>query len=439
MNRYCRALGLIFSLAGIALPSVSRATDPGEDWPQWRGPKRDGAVGATTLKRLPKEWPAAAPTPAWKSFVGLGFSSPVIADGRVYVMGREPKDTEDKEAQETCLCFDAKTGSRLWRHAYTTTYQSPDPRGGHGPKSTPTVDGDRVYMLGLGGVFTCLDTKSGKVLWSHDFQKEAWGVEKDADGVDKWFPPCGNASSAIVEGNQVIVAVGGKKIGALAAFDRNNGKLLWHALPERSSYGSPIVATLAGSKQLIGFSGLRMAGLDLSSHEKLWELPFPAMFEQTITTPVLYKDMVIVTGEQKPTIALRVTKEGGKIEQKQVWTNSDLKAYMTSPVAFGDHLVGADSAGRRLVCMDLATGTTKWSSPKLAGHISLVVAGDKILTLTSKGDLIVSAADPKEYRELARWKVSEVGETWSYLAVAGSCVYVKDKENLICFDLAGKG
>jgi outer membrane protein assembly factor BamB len=433
VNRYFKVFGLAVGLAAIATSAVTVwAADPGEDWPQWRGPNRDGNVGAATAKRLPKEWPAAAPAPAWKSVVGDGYSSPVIAGGRVFVMGRE-KD------EETCLAFDAQTGSRLWRHGYKADYLPPDPRAGVGPKSTPTVDGDRVYMLGLGGMFTCLDVKTGSVLWSHDFRKEAWGVEKDAEGVDKWFPPCGNASSVVVEGNQVIVAVGGKKIGALAAFDRKDGKLLWHELPDRSSYGSPIVADLAGRKQVVGFTGLRMVGLDMTSHKPIWELPFAAMLEQTITTPVVYKDTVIVTGEVKPTIALRISQEGGKFEQKQAWTNSDLKAYMTTPVVMGDHLVGWDQSGKRLVCMDLATGTTKWTSPRIIGHVSLVVAGDKILALSSRGELVVAAADPKEYRELAKWKVSEAGETWAYLAVAGSKVFVKDKTELICFDLATKG
>lgn len=183
--------GLICVASGIRVS----ASSPMDDWPQWRGPKRDGSVSAATLKMLPKVWPAAAPAPAWKGAVGEGFSGIVVADGRVFVMGREEKN------QETCLCFDAQTGSRLWRHAYQTSYIPPDPRAGNGPKSTPTVDGDRVYMLGLGGMFTCLDAKTGKLLWSHDFQKEAWGVEKDMDGVDKWFPPCGNTASAIVEGD----------------------------------------------------------------------------------------------------------------------------------------------------------------------------------------------------------------------------------------------
>src|SRR6185369_8644593 len=125
----------------------------------------------------------------------------------------------------------------------------------------------------------------GRVLWKHDFRAEYWGVEKDEEGVDKWFPVCGNAASAIADGQQVIVPVGGKKAGAFVAFNRSTGSVIWTVLPERSSYGSPIIAQLAGVKQLIGFTGLRLVGLDASSHSQLWELPFPAFFEQTITTP----------------------------------------------------------------------------------------------------------------------------------------------------------
>jgi len=344
-------------------------------------------------------------------------------------MGREAG------SMETCLCFDAATGKRIWRHAYSTSYMPPDPRAGAGPKATPTVDGDRVYMLGLGGMFTCLETETGRVLWKHDFGKEYWGVEKDAEGVDTYFPPCGATASAIVEGNLVIVPVGGKKGGSFAAFDRNTGSVLWKALAERSSYGSPMIAEIAGSRQLIGFTGLRMVGLNLSDHSLAWELPFPAMFEQTITTPVLWKDLVIVTGEQKPAIALRITREQNRSVAKEVWNNPDLKAYLTSPVVFKDHMVGADSMTKRLVCIDLASGKTVWTSPRLPGYISLVVAGDRLLVMTSGGELVQVKCDTTKYEEIGRWKLSSTGDVWSHLAIVGSKLFVKDKESLLCFDL----
>lgn len=412
--------------AWLVVCSLALPSSPASDWPQWRGINRDGSASASAL---PGVWPAVLPAPAWQAKIGEGYSAPVVAQGSVYVMGR------DEGSMETCLCFDAQSGKPLWRHAYHSDYVPPDPRAGNGPKSTPTVDGDRVYMLGLGGMFHCLDSSTGRVLWKHDFNRECWGVEKDTDGVDSWFPPCGCAASALVDGSQVIVPVGGKKVGALAAFDRTTGALIWHALPERSSYGSPIIANLAGIRQLIGFTGLRMASLDLAGHSVLWQLPFPAMFEQTITTPVIWKDLVIVSGEQRPTVALRITRSGAGVVSKEVWQNPDLKAYMTSPVIFGDYLVGGDSVGKRLVCVDLATGVTKWTSPRILGHISLMAAGDRILALSSRGELTMLKADASSCQELTKWKVGETGETWAYPALAGGRLYIKDKDHLLCYDL----
>lgn len=415
------------ALAALFASSICAA----EDWPQWRGVHRDGEAGRSSL---PKEWPTAVPPPAWTASVGEGYSSPVIANGRVYVMGRDPN------SMETCLCFDASTGKPIWKHAYSTSYHPPDPRAGDGPKSTPTFDRDRVYFLGLGGMFTCLDAATGKELWKHDFAKEYFGVEKDMDGVDSWFPPCGNAASAIVEGNTVIVPVGGKKGGSFAGFDRQTGEVVWKALAERSSYGSPMIADLAGFHQLVGFTGLRMVGLNLSSHTLLWEKPFPAMFEQTITTPIIWKDRVIVTGEQKPTFALSVAPKAGErlLEVKELWSNPDLKAYLTSPIVFKDHLVGVDSMGHRLVCIDLASGKTDWTSPRVTGYVSLVTAGDRILAMTSSGEMIMVRADAASYEELGRWKLSSAGDVWSHLAMAGGKLYIKDKQSLICYDLSAK-
>ncbi len=397
-----------------------------DDWPQWRGPARDGVAG---VSGLPKDWPAAAPSPAWTADVGEGYSGPVISKGRVFVMGREAG------SMETCLCFDAATGKRLWRQAYSVSYTPVDPRAGTGPKSTPTVDKDRVYMLGIGGMFTCLGVETGKVLWQHDFTKDYWGIEKDEAGADKWFPVCGVAASAIVDGQQVIVPIGGKKGGTFAAFDRNTGIMLWHALADRSSYGSPIIASLSGARQLVAFTGSRMVGINLATHELIWEYPFPALFEQTITTPIIWKDIVVISGELRPTIALRITESGSKIRTETVWRNPDLKAYLASPVIFKNHLVGVDSMAKRIVCVDLQTGQTAWTSPRIGGYVSLVVAGDRLLAQQITGELIIIRADPSKYDEIGRWKLSSAGEVWSYLAVSGSKLFVKDKEHLLCFDL----
>lgn len=410
------ALSLTVSLAAHAA-----------EWNQWRGPNRDGTAPDA---KLPTKWPAAFPAPKWKSMVGIGYSAPVISGGKVFVMGRE----EDK--REVCLAFDASTGKPLWRQAYVSTYAPPDPTAGKGPNSTPTVDKDRVYMLGLGGMFHCLDVNTGKILWKHDLAKEYWGVVKDKLGEDAWRPPCGASASALVEGNAVILPVGGRKAGAFTAFDRNTGKLLWKALTDRSSYASPLLGTLAGTPQVVGFTGTRMVGIHDKDHSLLWEYPFTAMYEQTIVSPVVWNNHVIVCGEAKPTNAIQIVKESSKITQKPAWQNADLSAYLSTPIVFKDHLLGFAQRGSRLVCVELATGKTTWTSPRMGKlFVSLVVAGDQILAMSDSGKLHVLAANPKEFTQIGEWQLAEPGTVWSHLAVVGNRLYVKDKEHLSCYEL----
>ena len=404
-------------------------SDPSTDWHQWRGPNRDGAVVSS---RLPKKWPEKFPAPKWTAKIGIGYSSPVISEGRVFVMSQE------KVGEESCLCYDANTGKRLWEVKYPCTFEPPDPTAGKGPNSTPTVDKDRVYMLGLGGMFHCLDVKTGKVLWKHNLQKECWGVEKNEKlGDDAWFPPCGATASALVDGKQIILPVGGKKVGAVAAFDRETGKVMWHELPERSSYASPLLVDLAGRRQYVAFTGLRMTGLDAVSHKLLWEFPFKAMFEQTICTPVVWKDHVIVSGEGRPTTCLKITYADGKLKQEEAWKSAELRTYLVTPIVVKDHLIGWDQGTKKIVCLDLNTGKASWTSTSRMGKmiITLVNAGDQILALTDSGDMFAIDPNPTTFTEKGHWKVSEAGNIWSYPAISGSRIYIKDKENLICYDV----
>src|SRR5581483_10627237 len=326
MNRTL-VTALVLGLCG----GVARA-----DWPQWRGPSRDGiAVGA----RLPKVWPRRTPAPSWKIAIGEGYSSPVVAAGRLYIMSREAGDTE------VCLCFAADSGKELWRHAYQAPYKPSDPRAGKGPKSTPTVDGDLVFMLGASGKFHCLDSKSGKVVWQRDFNAEFWGVEKDPNDPndDAWSPCCGAATSPLVDGERVILPVGGKKAGGVTIFNKRNGSILAKSLEDRSSYASFVVASLAGERQFIGFTGIRMVGLRASDAALLWDFPFRVKWDQTVCTPVVWKDLVIVAGERhvkdeplRETTALRIEPLRGAFTTTVAWVNKDLRAYLCSPVAYRD-------------------------------------------------------------------------------------------------------
>ena len=410
---------LLLSVLTLALAlTPSRA-----DWPQWRGPARDGhAVGA----KWPAKWPADAPPAKWTASVGEGYGGPAVVGGKVFIMGRE-------KGNERCLCFNADTGNPLWKLEYPEPFKAPDPTAGTGPNATPTVDRDRVYFYGLGGMFHCLDVSTGNVLWKHDCQKEYWGVQTNELGDDAWFPPCGTAASPLVEGELVILLIGGKKAGAVTAFDRKTGKLEWKSLGERSSYASPLIASPGGVRQIVAFTGVRMVGLRDTDREVLWDHPFKARYEQTIISPVVWRDLVVIAGEARPTTAIKLTKNGDKLTKSIAWTNDDLKAYMTTPVVFADHLLGYDQRGNKLACIDLATGITAWTRGITGKYHSLVVAGDVLFVLTSEGELFVLKASPKEYVQLAKWKVSGKG-SWAHLAVAGNRLYVKDKTDLHCIE-----
>jgi len=411
---------LFFVLAGLLFTSVAL----GADWPNWRGPNRDGVAPGVTL---PAKWPAEPPKEKWKAHVGLGYSGAAIAGGKVFILGREEKN-------ERCLAFDEQTGKELWKLEYPEPFQAPDPTAGKGPNSTPTVDGDRVYMFGLGGKLHCFNTADGKILWQHDCKKEYWGVKVSFLG-DDWFPPCGASASPMVDGDNVLIPIGGAKAGAFTAFNRKSGEIVWKALDDRSSYASPTIASPGGVKQLIGFTGTRMVGLRYSDRELLWDVPFKTRFEQTIISPVVWKDLVIIAGEAKATTAVRIKESGGKVTHEIAWTSDDLKCYLTTPILFSNHLVGYDTRTSRLICLSMDTGETAWTSPRISGkYHSLVLAGDAIFCLNSEGDLTVCKASTKDFTEVVKWVMAEKG-TWAHLALANNRLYVKGKENLYCYEL----
>ena len=409
-------------LLSLAFPFSLKA-----DWPQWRGPVRDGHAAGM---QLPVKWPAKAPEPKWTADVGLGYSGAAVAKGKVFIHSRD-----DEKSNERCLCLDALTGKQLWEIAYECKFEPPDPTAGKGPNATPTIDRDRVYFFGLGGMLTCADIDTGKVLWKHDCNKEYWGVVTTADGDDAWFPPCGASASPLVDGDTVIVPIGGKKAGAVTGFDRNTGKLLWKALEDRSSYASPLIVTPGGAKQIVAFTGTRMVGLRHSDRELLWDHPFPTKFEQTIVSPVVWKDRVIIGGEAKPTVAVKLSRDGEKLKKEIAWKSEDLRMYLSTPLVFSNHLIGFDHRLTRLVCLNLENGELAWNSPGLGTkNATLLLAGDILFTQTLDGELRIGKVSTEDYKELAKWKVAEKG-TYAHPALAGNTLFVKGPEKLTCYEL----
>lgn len=428
-----------------SLLSLLAGRRPNQEWTQWRGARRDGIADA---EGLPAMLPAELPKPVWATEVGIGYAPPVLANGRVVITGRDVA-----KGLEVARGLDVSTGKEAWSISWPSDFVPPDPTAGRGPNSSPLLDGDRVYTLGLGGMFHCLDLKTGKVRWKHDFRAEFWANTVDDDGSNPDFPVCGMATSPMLEGETVIVPVGGAKAGAFAAFHRETGKLVWGVLPERSSYGSPLIGTVAGVRHLIGFTGLRMVGVALDRVNKpadpkkpdippvagdsclLWEHPFPAGYQQTILTPALWKDRVVIGGEARPTLALSFRREGARLIPSTTWSNPELRAYTTSPVVVGDRLYGLSAISRYLVCIDMATGKTVWVSPRIGAHGALLAAGNRLFALNTDGTLTVVRTDTDRYEALAEWKIGNRNDTWTPPVLTSGSLYLRVGSELRRYNL----
>jgi outer membrane protein assembly factor BamB len=391
----------------------------GQDWPQWRGPNRDGV--ATGFK-LPDIWPRQPLQAVWTVPLGDGYSAPVIVAGKLYTHAREASN-------EFVYCLDALTGKQIWRHGYAAPYEMNRAATGHGPgpKATTTVVDGRVYAFGISSILTCLDAQSGEVIWSRDLKEEYEAAPAEF----------GTAGSPLVDGPFVIVPVGGKKGGSVMAFHKKDGSLAWKAIAgELPAFSSPIAADLGGIRHVLTFTEKHFVGLDATNGRELWKYPFTTAYRQNTVTPVVVGDLVIASGLDKFAFALQVKKSGSGVKMTEAWKNRDLRIYMSSPVVVGDHIYGLGGQNA-LVCVHIPTGKTAWSSGDFGEYCSIVVARDRLLILDTVGNLAVVKADPKSYQEVGRSQVSE-GKTWSHLALVQSRIYVRNREQLACIDLLGK-
>ncbi len=407
MNRSLMCLVLAGFLSVVSFPVSA------QDWPQWRGPKRDGVA---PMLKLPERWPSKL-TELYRIDAGEGHAGPVVVGGRLFLFFRAKND-------EVIRCVDAKFTKQLWEQTYAAGYKV-DPAAkshGPGPKATPTCADGLIYTQGMSSQLHCLEAKTGKVVWTRDLQREY-----RCEG-----PQFGTAASILVEGDLIITLVGGTKEGAVVAFDRKNGKEIWKTPCDGPAYCSPVAADLAGTRQVLFFTRAEFLSVSPKDGQILWRIPYTTAYEQNIVTPITYKDLVIISGFGKPCQAFRVTKDGEKLTPREVWKNDKLRMYMSSPVLAGEHLFGHDQSGQ-IVCLEAKTGRTLWNKGNLGQYVSMILAGDRLLCLDEMAELTVLEANPKEYKEVATYKVSD-SATWAHLAIAEGRLFVKDKTRLICYE-----
>jgi outer membrane protein assembly factor BamB len=405
------------SLLVLALCASFAAAD---DWPQWLGPRRDAS---STEKVAP--W-KEAPKVLWTQPAGEGNSSPVVAGGRVFLHTR----VKEKDEEEL-VALDAATGKQAWRTAY--------PRGkgsflfGNGPRATPAVVDGRVYTFGITGILTCFDAADGKQLWQ-------------VDTLKKFSAPSllfGASCSPLVDGNRVLVAVGGKGT-TVVAFDREKGDVLWKALEDPASYASPTVFGEGKQRQAVFLTGKGVASLSPADGSVFWRYDFEDPFHESASTPIRAGDLLLAGSIGAGSVGLRLETKDDKPAAAEVWKNPQLTCYFSTPVAVGKEYVylvtgtppPALAISAALRCVDAKTGKETWQQPKVGKyHASLTRTGDDmLLMLNDGGNLILLEPDPKEYRELARAKVC--GETWAHPALADGRLYVRDTDKLYCLELS---
>lgn len=380
----------------------------GQDWPQWRGPKRDGEVPAFPE---PSAWPAKL-TERWKVEIGTGYSTPILVGNRLFVFSRQ-------DEEEVVSALDAGSGKVIWRTAYPAAFKmNPATKvHGPGPKSTPVFANNRLFTLGITGVVTAFDVQTGKQVW----QKPAGPVE----------PLYHTGQSPIVDGNLVIVHVGGHGNGALTAFDVATGTVRWSWTGDGPAYGSPMVLDLAGTRQVVTFTQESFVGVSLATGELLWQRPYKTQSTTTSQTPILYRDTVIESGRNNGITALRATGRGTTWTTENTWHTDEVSVHMSDAVAVGNTLYGLSHLNRgQYFALDLDTGKILWKSePRQADHAAMSKAGNVIFSLEEDGELVVLRHNRTQFEPLARYTVA-TSATWPQPVISGNRIFVKDVTSL---------
>lgn len=383
---------------------------PAEDWPQWRGIHRDGVAAGFPE---PKAWPEKLKL-KWKVTVGEGHSSPVVADGRIFVHARQGD-------REVVTALQPENGQTIWQEGYAASYTMNPAATSHGKgvKSTPVVADGRIFTFGISGILSCFDAKTGKPQWRKEFGSPDFGV----------------ATSPVVDHGSVIVHVGGSTQGALTAFDAATGAEKWSWKGDGPAYASPIVVEIAGTRQVVTQSRNNIVGVSAATGDLLWRIPYKTVYIQNIVTPALYRDTLIFSGIGNPVIAVKAIKHGPEWTTETVWQNKDFSMYMSSPVISGDLLFGfSERKSGQFFCLKPSDGTTLWTSEgRQADNAAIVAAGSVWLILTPDANLTVARQSDKAFEPLRKYSVAE-SATWAHPVVMGHGILIKDANSLALWD-----
>jgi outer membrane protein assembly factor BamB len=404
------------------------ASTRADDWPQWRGPERTGLSKETGLL---KSWPEGGPKLLWeRKDIGGGYSTPVVVGDRIYLMA-------DRKGEEYVLALAVKDGSEVWATAVGKVGPNMGPQY-PGTRSTPTVDGDRIYALGSDGDLACLDRDKGTVVWSKNVRKAFGGVP------GMWA----YSESVLIDGDTLICTPGGKK-ATMAALRKKDGETIWEsAVPQgdAAGYSSVIAVDVGGKRQYVQFVGGGVIGVDAKSGKPLWRYNKTKDPAANIPTPVFHDGCVFTSTSRNGTGLNRIKVSEGEVTSEEVYFNTTKLNSVGGVVRVGDYVYGTDARGE-LVCMDFKTGEVKWHHAS-AGSASLCYA-DGMLYVRGQGGtgfgkespvkVALVEATPEGYKEKGRFEQPDHGgrPAWPHPVVANGRLYLRDGNVLLCYDVKG--
>jgi outer membrane protein assembly factor BamB len=403
----------VLSLAVVVLLAVVQAAlaQAAANWPQWRGPNRDGISKETGLL---KQWPAEGPPLVWKANgAGRGYSSFAIADGKLYTMGVRGN-------REFIIAFDIATGKEAWATAHGSVFHNDR---GDGPRGTPTVDGDRIYALGGSGDLSALDARTGKIVWTKNVLREFGGRNI------QW----GISESPLVLGNKLLVNAGGPG-ASIVALNKADGSVIWKSQSDEAGYSSAMPLQVNGTTQVVVFTHDRAVGLDANSGQLLWDYAKPANDVANVATPIVRANRVFISSDYGTGGGVVEIKPDNKAQE--IWFNKDMKNHHSSSVLVGDYLYGFSSA--ILTAMKFDTGEIAWRD-RSVGKGSLVYADGNLYCFSENGVVGLVETTPAGYKEKGRFRIQQDSlPTWTHPVVAGGRLYLRDQDTIYAFDVREK-
>ena len=396
-----------------AAPETAAAHASRNYWTNFRGPNRDGRYDEMQVLT---QWPAGGLTPIWKQPIGVGYASFVIADGRAFTI-------EQRRGQEVVTAYDVASGREQWKQGWNALYSDET---GDGPRSTPTWDDGRIYALGATGELRCLDAKTGAVAWGRNIL-----TENQASNLS-WAM----AASPLVVDDKVIVLPGGANGKSVVAYNKLTGAPVWKSQNDPQAYVSPMLATLAGRRQIVVVSSSRVMGLAPEDGSLLWSSSWDTDMGINVSQPIIVDKnrLFISSGYGKGAALIEITGGGKNFEARKVWENINMKNKFNSSVLHEGHIYGLDEG--ILTCLDVNTGERKWKGGRY-GYGQVILASGHLIVSSDSGELALVKATPQQYVEVARFAALE-GKTWNYPAIAGGRLLVRNANQMAAYNIAAQ-